>query len=50
MVVDPWGDILLEFGEDEGQDYVDIDLGQVDEVRRRIPVLQDRKPGLLFFG
>lgn len=44
MVVDPWGETLLEAGTMPGLYTVDIDLDVVDEVRARIPVFQDRKP------
>ena len=43
MVVDPWGEILAEGGEDEEIVYADIDPGYVDETRERFPVLRDRR-------
>lgn len=39
LVVDPWGEVLLDMGEDTGLAVVDIDLAQVDEARQRIPAL-----------
>lgn len=38
LVVDPWGEVLLDMGEREGLGFVDIDLSRVDEVRSQIPV------------
>ncbi len=43
LVVDPWGGIMLDMGEGEGLAFADLDLGQVDEVRRRMPVLAHRR-------
>lgn len=43
MVVDPWGEVLLDAGEQVGVHLCDIDLGRVADVRARIPSLdQDR--------
>lgn len=38
LVVDPWGDILLDMGEDVGLGFVDLDLSRLAEVRSQIPV------------
>jgi len=46
MVVDPWGEVLAEAAEEETILVADIDLDLVDEVRGRIPVFSDRRPGL----
>jgi predicted amidohydrolase len=43
MVVDPWGTVLAEAGEDEEVLRVDLDLGFVSETRDRFPVLADRR-------
>ena len=43
MVVDPWGEIVLEVGEPEGVYTVTLDLERVNEVRRTFPVLDDRR-------
>jgi predicted amidohydrolase len=45
-VIDPWGETLIEGGEAEMVLTVQIDLGLVDGVRRRIPVFADRRPEL----
>ncbi len=43
LVVDPWGEILLDMGEGEGLGFVEIDLAQVDAVRAQIPVHLNRR-------
>ncbi len=43
LVVDPWGEVLLDMGEGEGLAFVDIDLARVDEVRAQIPVHLNRR-------
>lgn len=42
MIVDPWGEVVLEVGEPEGVYTVTIDLDRVKEVRQMFPVLGDR--------
>lgn len=44
MIIDPWGKIIVEAGEDEGLLSAVIDLEEVDRVRRQIPVFEDRRP------
>ena len=44
MVIDPWGKAAVEAGEDEQLLTVEIDLDEVDRVRRMIPVFEDRRP------
>lgn len=43
LVVDPWGDVLLDMGEDSGVGFADIDLRRISEVRSRIPALRHRR-------
>ena len=43
MAVDPWGEILAEGGEGEELITLTADLSKVQEARRKIPVLQDRR-------
>lgn len=45
-VIDPWGETVVEAGEAEALLTVRIDLGQVDAVRSRIPVFEDRRADL----
>lgn len=44
LVVDPWGDVLLDMGEDSGVAFADIDLKRISDVRSRIPALNHRRP------
>ncbi|MCC2685828.1 MAG: nitrilase [Paenibacillaceae bacterium] len=46
MVVDPWGEIVVEGGEEETILHASIDLAAVDRIRRTIPVFEDRRPSL----
>ncbi|MBL0387288.1 carbon-nitrogen family hydrolase [Tumebacillus sp. ITR2] len=46
MVVDPWGEILVEGDESEQILYATVDLGIVPEIRSRIPIFEDRRPDL----
>lgn len=43
-IVDPWGELVVEAGESEMLVTAVIDLDAVDEVRKKIPVFQDRRP------
>lgn len=43
MAVDPWGEILAEGGEGEELITLTADMSKVQEARRRIPVMQDRR-------
>ena len=42
-VVDPWGVVLVEAGDDEQIILCDIDRGRVPAVRKEFPVLEDRR-------
>ncbi len=44
LVVDPWGEVLLDMGTAPGLAFCDIDPARVIEVRGRIPVLAHRRP------
>lgn len=44
LVVDPWGEILLDMGEERGLGFAEIDLKRISEVRSRIPALTHRRP------
>ena len=43
LVVDPWGEVLLDMGEGEGLAFVDLDMTRVDAVRSQIPVHLNRR-------
>ena len=40
LVVDPWGEVLLDAKEGEGLFIVNLDLNRVDEVRRAVKVFK----------
>jgi len=44
LVVGPWGEVLLDMGEDIGVGFAEIELNLVGEVRQRIPSLAHRRP------
>jgi len=44
LVVDPWGEILLDMGEEVGVGFAEIDLARIPDVRSRIPALSHRRP------
>jgi len=43
LVVDPWGEVLLDMGTEPGLDFADIDLGKVAAVRSRVPAIDHRR-------
>jgi predicted amidohydrolase len=43
LVVDPWGDVLLDMGEETGLGFAEMDLGKIIDVRSRIPALTHRR-------
>ena len=43
LVVDPFGNILVDMKEDEGLAVVDIDLTRVAETRDKLPLLKNRR-------
>ncbi|WP_114951371.1 carbon-nitrogen hydrolase family protein [Sphingosinicella terrae] len=45
LVVDPWGQILLDMGADgPGLGFAELDPGAVEEVRGRLPAIRHRRP------
>jgi omega-amidase len=44
MIIDPWGEIISEAGEGEEIVTAEIDLEIVKEIRKQIPVFEDRRP------
>jgi predicted amidohydrolase len=40
LIVDPWGEVLADGGEDEGVIIAELDLARVAEARRMIPALR----------
>ena len=43
LVVDPWGEVLVDGDEGERLLFAEIDLGRIAEVRSRIPVMKHRR-------
>jgi omega-amidase len=44
MIIDPWGNVLTEAGEEETFLTADLDMTEVGRVRKKIPVFEDRVP------
>ena len=44
LVVDPWGEVLLDMGDSPGLGLVEIDPARLAEVRAQIPVVRHRRP------
>jgi omega-amidase len=45
-VVSPWGDIVATTDEKEGLVIADLDLSKVEEIRRSIPIGNQKRPDL----
>ncbi|WP_019514938.1 carbon-nitrogen hydrolase family protein [Sphingomonas sp. Mn802worker] len=43
LVVDPWGEVLLDMGERAGIGYIDLDLDAIAQVQARVPSLTHRR-------
>jgi predicted amidohydrolase len=44
LIIDPWGEVLLDMGEERGVGFAEIDLARISDVRSRIPALSHRRP------
>lgn len=44
LVIDPWGEIILDMGGEVGLGFAEIDPEKTADVRARIPVLAHRRP------
>lgn len=44
LVVDPWGEVLLDMGEGEGIGFAELDMDRLADVRTRVPALKNRRP------
>jgi predicted amidohydrolase len=44
LVVDPWGEVLLDMEARSGVETVEIDFARITDVRNRIPTLRHRRP------
>ncbi len=43
LVVDPWGEILLDMGDEVGLGFAEIDLARIAEIRSQLPSLANRR-------
>jgi deaminated glutathione amidase len=43
LVVDPWGEVLLDMGGDPGLALAEIDPARIEEVRARVPAIANRR-------
>jgi predicted amidohydrolase len=43
LLVDPWGQILVDMKDEIGIGFGDVDLGRIAEVRARIPAIDHRR-------
>ena len=43
LLVDPWGQIVLDMEERIGVSFADIDLAQIEDVRQRLPAISHRR-------
>lgn len=39
LAISPWGEVMVDAGDDTGVTFVDLDLAKVDEVRQTVPAL-----------
>lgn len=46
VVIDPWGEVVVQAGEEEEIIVAELDLDKVTEVRGGIPIFEDRKEGI----
>ncbi len=44
LVVDPWGDVVLDMGDHSGLGFAEIDIARIAEVRAQVPSLANRRP------
>ncbi|HEY9398416.1 MAG TPA: carbon-nitrogen hydrolase family protein [Nitrososphaeraceae archaeon] len=43
MVIDPFGSTLIDMGNREGMEIIDIDNSRIDTIRRTLPLLKNRR-------
>jgi predicted amidohydrolase len=44
LVIDPWGEVLFDMGEEVGIGFAEVDLARILDVRSRVPALSHRRP------
>jgi predicted amidohydrolase len=50
MIVDPWGVVLATAPDAEGVIVADLDLSRLEDIRRRLPALEHRRPHDVYAG
>ncbi|HPZ09826.1 MAG TPA: nitrilase-related carbon-nitrogen hydrolase, partial [Candidatus Eremiobacteraeota bacterium] len=50
MIVDPWGEILSEAGENEEIIYAEIESARIKKARDKIPCFHDRREDIYPIG
>jgi len=43
MIIDPFGSVILDMGNREGMEVVDIDISRVRSIRKSLPLLKNRR-------
>ncbi len=43
LLVDPWGDVVLDMGDGTGVGFAELDLQKVEDVRQRVPAIRHRR-------
>ncbi|MEM1131427.1 MAG: carbon-nitrogen hydrolase family protein [Pseudomonadota bacterium] len=43
MVVDPWGDVLLEMDDSPGLALIDLDMSRIKDIRQKLPALANAR-------
>lgn len=43
LIADPWGEIVLDMGEEAGLALAEIDLSRIEDVRGRVPAIANRR-------
>jgi predicted amidohydrolase len=44
LLVNPWGEIMVDMGDQVGIGFGDLDLGEIERVRQRVPAIAHRRP------
>lgn len=43
LVIDPWGEVLLDMKEETGLGFANLDLSRIEDVRSRVPAIANRR-------
>ncbi|GIU72570.1 MAG: hydrolase [Candidatus Nitrosocaldaceae archaeon] len=43
MIIDPFGDIILDMGDEEGLGIADLDINYLNDIREKLPLLRNRR-------